>query len=230
MKGLPLRTFAIAGLAATCFVCVAAARAQETWDQTGGASSWQAGSAKTAIPATRATAPGSSVGWSAGRGSFAHGVQHGGVWRDSSTLSETTTKIPARGLAVRTTLDTGQLSVAGLNRMSGMGNGTVVHAKGQETTLPSRMHSATGAIGSRSQLGDTGLSVHRVASGRRGATGRRTGLGHGHSKSDSSTMATALTNLSSPMRTDSVLRPLTPRSPLEVLNSELHATGQGSSH
>jgi hypothetical protein len=216
-------------VAAVCvWVCVGSAHsafAQETRGAASGASSWQAGTVKVTAPAATAAVTGGSSIWTAGKGSVPLGTQPGGVWRDGSTLSLTTSKPVPSGTATSTE----PMGFPGLSpaprpsaRKTVSGGGLAPKTLGLQSSIAA--HGLSGARpggGARSQAGA------RKTSGSRGRAGakRNTGFSHAQPKQEGTSHG-----LNSPLNSESELKPRTPGSSLETTPGTLTSPLEQPTH
>ncbi len=213
MRSLPIeRVRALAFAAFGCLIAVCVARAQQGWGGSGSASSWQAGSARTAAPSARSVASGGSSSWSAGHSSTPMHNQPGGIWNDSSTLGAAS-KPSATNSAVGA--NSPHRPLGGARAGTALSHPGAAPQKIQASSLSNASHSAGGLRPSGAARGAIGgASGLRNASARRaGAVGHegRTGL-----QSASGVPASSLNSrLASPMQKRSALQSLTPNLPSE---------------
>jgi hypothetical protein len=162
--------------AAGCLQSSCLAKAQEAWGATGAGSTWQAGSAKAATPAVRATVSGAGSHWSAGVGSIPSQRQPSGLWQEGSTSSAAAIKEPAKKLAPGANPLAKPAGFASLSASPGIGHAGTVSNRMQLSKSSTGSHSVNrvstsvgqhsgvarrGAAGALKQKPGAAANVHR---------------------------------------------------------------------
>lgn len=216
---------ALAFAALGCAIGVGVAKAQEGRGGSGNASSWQAGSARAAVPSAHSVSTGGSSIWTAGQGSSTMRSQPGGVWSDGSTLRAASQPPTARSTA--------QENAVG-RPSSAIRLGTAPsHRAAPRTTQASSQSSTAHLSGGPHASGVAhrafgGVSGARNASSHRGSAGAhksKSGLQSGRGGMPAGLNSGPV----SPMQSSSALPSLTPALPSESLGLSLHPPG-GATH
>lgn len=217
----------IALVAAVCMVQSAAARAQESWGSSGGASSWQAGAVKATVHTAPSVATGGSSSWTAGQGSTGTRSQRGGVWNDGSALGAGASKMPALGSAAR---------ASSLNRPAGLpaigpapSRLGVAGGRAQSTGFSGSLRSSTGARlpgGGPHPVGSGIGGAHRASTNRpaAGGHGKRPALQGGNRRLNLGS------GLASPLPSSALFKSLPGALPGENPGSELRSPLGGPQH
>ena len=213
-------------------MCAASAHtvlAQQTRGATAASSSWHAGTVKVTAPAATSAVIGGSSSWTAGKGSIPLGTQTGGVWRDGSTFSVTTSKPAPSGAATGLETVGNPPAFARLSSASNPGGGGTI-SRGGQTPKTLGLHSSIGShglSGTRSGIGTRSQMGVRRASGSKGTSGTRRSPGFSHGGSKSTGTSSGLT---SPLKGESGMQSLTPGSSLETTRGTLNSPLEPSTH
>jgi hypothetical protein len=245
MMKAPWNSPLVAALALLCMAPAARAQASSTWGGPGGASSWQAGTAKSSSAAPASIATGSQSAWNAGKGSVtAHG-EPGGVWSDGTSLPASPTRMPGAGNAAMSGSTNGQVG-SSIGRFAlpapvGLSHLGAAPGKTQVAARSGGLHTTTGvgakgAAGPHLGVARTSVGVHRTSGRRTSGAARRAQLGarsggSNHEGTSPSSLTPSGLNpssqgLESPLQNDPVLRELNGNTP----GSELQSPLENSSH
>jgi hypothetical protein len=234
------RKFTLTTALAACVAHIALAQTSESWGGQGGASSWQAGSSKTAESAPHSVATGGQSSWTAGRAGIAARGAPGGVWSEGSTLGATTVKAPASKTASAENPFARPAGLKPVTAGSLSGRGGTAPAKGPAKGQSSGFgkgpsfassigtHGTTGARGSGAARGGSGVAggARRASHARSGAATQRGRLG-ASGLGNSSGLGSGM---GSPLQEDPALRGLTGSAPGGSLSAEPQSPIGSSTH